>query len=207
MVEENGRKWEGNAHHSQSHSPHFPGGRRPSPTVPCVKHQLTAPTDGKMGICASHRHPPPRRLMRMPGAGTDGHFGGEGGEGGVPPFKRMPGTQPPPRFAGPAPKPHRRTAPAAARGSGGEGGLHRRTGEHATSAAQEQPSPRLASPTDPCRTARYRVLCRSEWPLPRVAECPGRASAYRPPGRGRQPPVLRHCTRSPTASNRCCCRS
>ena len=61
MVEENGRKIGRNTHFSESHFPHFPGGL---PLNSLCKNQLTALTNRKMGIRATHRHSPPRRLLR-----------------------------------------------------------------------------------------------------------------------------------------------
>ena len=53
----NGTKMGRNTHFSQCHSPHLSGGRGSSPSVPFVKTQRTAPTDGKMGIFATRRQP------------------------------------------------------------------------------------------------------------------------------------------------------
>ena len=70
--DKDGTKTGRDTHFSQSHFPHCSGGRRSSPH----QIQLTALTDGKMGLFATHQRTPPRRLMRMLGkkTPTEGHF-------------------------------------------------------------------------------------------------------------------------------------
>ena len=59
------RKKGQNTQFSQSHSPHFSGWSRTFPQCPFVK--MNSLTDGKMVLFATHRHAPPRRLVRMVG--------------------------------------------------------------------------------------------------------------------------------------------
>ena len=70
-VGQKGRKWEKTGTKYPFFTvPFSPFSRRSKsfPTVSFVKkNQLTALTDGKVGIFATHGHSPPRRLVRMPG--------------------------------------------------------------------------------------------------------------------------------------------
>ena len=71
--QENGRKMGGKWDKIPIfHSPPFPifPEVKDLPHSPLCENRLTALTDGKMGSFATHRHSPPRRLVRMLGCGS-----------------------------------------------------------------------------------------------------------------------------------------
>ena len=88
--EEKGRQMGRNIHFSQSHCPRFSGGRRTSPSRLC-KHQPTARADGKLGLLATHRRSPPRRMLgAWRGRGGGRNLPVDNGGVAVPPQRHVP---------------------------------------------------------------------------------------------------------------------